>query len=286
MTWFARCLSLRTAALLALTLLSGCNFFAPPQNQPLELLANNPAATEIAALRATATIEYDRMMITMEAVNTAMRAVDLQSTRIASTLVARGTPFVDISAITPFAPTPFGVGGQNASAGVPSASVDTSGLPLVTPGGGAQGNADLTPVVPPPQVLGTPTLLPGAQAADPTPAPQALTGSALASVALSRAVGANDCPTQTASQFTTADTDIYVTALATVNAGSTISSRWLRDGAEIVVYDWTPDFALDQACIWFHMPASAVEYVPGNWTVEMTVDGTAAGSATFVIAAA
>ncbi len=267
------------AALIPATMLivSACNFFAP-QNEPLELLDANPAATEVAALRATATVETDRQMATLEAINTAIRAVDVQSTRIAATLIARGTAVIDIGFLTPLPATDLAAG----SGGQPiDPAGDSDVIPLVTPGGGAQGNAALTPNAPQPTVFTTPTPLPGAE----QPTQAAVSGGTLSQITLTRAVGANDCPTSAETVFTTADTEIYLTAVAQVSAGSQIVSRWLFGGTEIVAYDWAPDFDIDGACIWFYMPASAVEYTPGTWTVELSVNGVSAGSASFTIEA-
>ena len=265
-------------------IVSACNFFAPQNNQPLDLLDANPAATEVAALRATATVEIDRQNATLDAINTAVRAVDVQSTRIAATLIGRGTPFIDISGLTPLAPTQS-AGSSSGTANIESAR-DPAIVPLVTPGGGAQGNVALTPVDQPQTIVGTPTQLPGAQpppAATNPPVQANTSQSQLTQITFSRAVGANDCPTAAETTFTTADTEIYVTAVAQVSAGSTIVSRWLRDGAEIASYDWTPDFDIQGACIWFYIPASSIEFVPGSWTVELTINGNAAGSASFTI---
>ena len=63
------------------------------------------AQTQIAAVRATATVNADRLMVTLENAQTAVGNVDLQSTRIAATLIAQGMPFVDASEITPVIPT-------------------------------------------------------------------------------------------------------------------------------------------------------------------------------------
>ncbi len=269
------------AALIPATMLivSACNFFAP-QDQPLELLDANPAATDVAALRATATVETDRQMATLEAINTAVRAVDVQSTRIAATLIARGTAVIDIGFLTPMSPTEAAAG---TGGGQPlNQAGDADMLLLVTPGSGAQGNAALTPNIPQPTVFTTPTPLPGAE--QPTQIP-VVSSEALTQITLTRAVGADDCPTSAETVFTTADTEIYVTAVAQVSAGSQIVSRWLFGGTEIVTYDWTPDFDIDGACIWFYMPASAVEYTPGSWAVELSVNGASVGSASFTIEA-
>ncbi len=87
------------------TLLSACNFFSQPADLQTENLQNEVAQTQIAAVRATATVNADRLMITLENAQTAVGNADLQSTRIVATLMAQGTLFVDASGITPVAPT-------------------------------------------------------------------------------------------------------------------------------------------------------------------------------------
>src|SRR5215470_2792232 len=94
-------LSLITSALL---FLSACNFFSQPVDLQTENLQNEQAATQIAAVRATATANADRMLVTLSSVQTAVGAVDQQSTRIVATLIAQGTLIVDPSGITPVIP--------------------------------------------------------------------------------------------------------------------------------------------------------------------------------------
>lgn len=280
-------IAIRFAPFALMLMLGACNFFAP-QAEPLDLLESNDSATEIAALRSTATVETDRMMGTIEAVETSMRAVELQSTRIASTLIARGTPFIDASGITPFAPFD-----GNVSPDQPP-GVDDGMQPLVTPGGGAQGNSALATlnaqqgILPPSNA--TPTPIVAASNATPTfanaandPAVQSGNGS-LTNITTARAVGADDCPTGSVTSFTTADTEIYVTATAqNVPAGSVIVSRWLREGAEVALYDWSPSFDLADSCIWFYNPAGDTPFSAGSWTVELSIDGAPAGSTTFTM---
>jgi hypothetical protein len=264
----------RLVAAAAVTMLSACNFFAPQQTQPLELLDSNPAATDIAAARATATAETDRILITLESAQTAVRSVDLQSTRIASTLIARGTPFIDTSQITPLPPTPFSFSASDAGA---SAVLDPNMQALVTPGGGAQGNTLNSPPLTPLQALATPTALPGVDAGG-------VDSSVLSRITLSRGVGADDCPVQADTVFTTQDTEIYVSAVANgLTASSAVNARFSANGTEVVSYDWTPTFDIDGACIWFFMPSGDAAFAAGNWSVTLSVNGVSAGSATFTI---
>ncbi len=249
-------------------LLSACNFFSQPVDLQTEGLQNEQAGTQIALVRASATVNADRMEVTLNSVQTAVGEVNLQSTRIAATLIAQGTPFIDGNLITPVVPTEAV---QQQSAGSPIPQIAN---PLLTPGsqantvpqvsgqGSAQGDSPLLP--------GTPT----------TPdQPPADTGSAaLSSIQLAAQVGGDDCPINPTTSFTDADTDIYVTANANIAANATLTASFALNGQEVKTYTWSPGFAVNGACIWFHMPSSEVAFTPGSWTVQLTVDGAAVGA--------
>jgi hypothetical protein len=269
--WLLPLLALWSAAALA-----GCNFFAPDTSVQLLEEENRAYSTQIAEIRATATFVGDQFLATQQAAETAVRSVDLQSTRIASTLVARGTPLVDASAITPIPPTPLPIGAmlEGGSAGDNAVNPQLV-TPMVTPGGSARGSIPVGP---------TPAFTDLPQSA-PTPLPpinssgQAASGDA--------GIVTDDCPVSPTSSFTAAATTIYVTAIArSLPAGSTVTSRWLFGGVEQVSYDWTPDFDIDGACIWFFITPEAVAFSPGAWSVELLLNGASVGSNTFTIAGA
>lgn len=268
-------LNLITISVLAL-ILSACNFFTPPQNQPLDLLVDNSDATQISALRGSATSQSDLLMGTLEAVNTSVRAVEQQSTRIASTLIAQGTTVVDVSHLTPFSPTQLAF----SNSGVNSAQFDQSVQPFVTPGGGALGNVPLN--VPPTQ----PAINFTEQQVQPTEevVNVNVTTPQLTNITLTLNVGADDCPIGSTSSVSSSANDVYVTAYAqNLTASNTLTSRWMFEGAEMVTYSWSPSGNINGACIWFHMPASAVAYTPGNWSVEVLLDGIVSATIPFSI---
>ncbi|MBE2269702.1 MAG: hypothetical protein IAE80_15810 [Anaerolinea sp.] len=241
--------------------LSACNFFSQPADLQTENLENQVANTEIAAVRQTATVNADRLLITLAYAQTSVSVLNQQGTRIASTLVAAGMLMVDTSGITAVAPTPNPGGnpGANPPAGAPA------GGSLITPivgEGAARSNIEIQQP-PSPTPLAT---------ADPN-VPR------LGNFQLAGQVGVDDCPLGATTSFSSTATEIYATAIAyNVRSGDLISTRWLRDGTEIATYDWQPSFDIEQACIWFYLPASEVEFVPGNWSVEFTLNGAAAGS--------
>jgi hypothetical protein len=258
------------AALLILAgaLASACNFFAQPVDLQTENLQNQQAQTQIAAVRATATVNADRMMITLENAQTAVGNIDLQSTRIASTLIAQGMTFVDANIITQDAP----IQAAPPTDAIPQIAnpLLTQSAPVVSGSGSASGDTSLIPI--------TPTTPPVQQDQQAQSTPVDTSGAYLSSIVMTNRVGSNDCPVGNV-------TDIYVTAIANnVPANSTLEADFSLGGQMIQSYSWTPDFDIRGACIWFHMPSSDVEFTPGNWSVTLTINGAPAGSANFSIA--
>lgn len=251
----------------ALVFFSACNFFTQPVDLQTENLENEQAGTVIAAVRATATVNADHMAVTLSSVQTAVGAVDQQSTQIVATLVAQGTLIVDPSGITPVIPT---LAPQSDS----STPVSQIANPLLTPGapqvsnqGSAQGDSALVPNT-------QPTAAP--QGAQPTANPN---GPSLTNIALTEKVGSNDCPINATTSFSTSATDIYVTAVANnVGTSNTLSADFSVNGQSMKTYSWSPKFTIKGACIWFHMPSSDVTFTPGNWTVALAIDGTPLGA--------
>jgi hypothetical protein len=260
-----------------LVALSGCNFFTPPDNAvQLVQTENETYTTQIAAVQATATYASDRLMLTMEFAQTAVRNVDAQSTRIASTLIVRGTMVVDSSNITPIAPTqraategqvaptPTGVSGQVVA-------------PIVVGEGSARGSIDLPE--PTPVLTALPQITPNVNNSNDTGS-----SPSLSNVTLSGAVGGDDCPVSPSSQFSAQDESIYVTAVGNnLTPNNLITSRWMFNGTQVATYDWSPPGNVNGACIWFYITQEGVEFTPGNWGVELTIDGNAAGGASFTI---
>lgn len=238
---------------------SGCNFFAPPAAE--QTLAADYAATstQIVNIRQSATALADRLAITLEHAQTAVRAADAQSTRIAATLLATGIPFVDTRNITPLFATPV----PDQIVGIDGNASPVFAITPVTSGEGAQGNSTLQSQ-PSPTPVTTTTINPEAPR--------------LENILLTQAVGADDCPTGATTVFPTNSEGVYVSALAfNLFPTNIVVSRWLREGVEVVNYDWSPGFEIEQGCIWFYMPASDVDFSAGNWGVQLELDGILVG---------
>jgi hypothetical protein len=244
--------------------LSACNFFTQPADLQTEN-QNEQAETQIAAVRATATVNADRLLITLENAQTAVGNIDLQSTRIASTLIASGMAFVNASDITPVLEAT-----QPAQAGNPNVPVIANPLltpnaPVVTGSGSAQGDSQLFPAT--------------ATTNAPAPTQPATNPNApLSQITLTREVGADDCPVGSTTSFSSGDSEIYVTAVANTLATNTITASFALNGQEVQSYSWSPGFDIQGNCIWFLMPASEVTFTPGSWTVSFDVDGTPVGA--------
>ncbi|MCC6617049.1 MAG: hypothetical protein IT320_26490 [Anaerolineae bacterium] len=242
---------------LLLLTLSACNFFAPGSDVQTQEAAHQAAGTQVAILRQTATYEMDRLLVTQEAVQTAVQDIMLQNTRTAVTMIALGTTFIDAQMITPAAPL---------------TALDGATQPpvAVTPGGVAQGGANGE--------------VPQAQATAPA-ATGDPTVTSLANIVTSESVGADDCAVSPSTSFSSTTPGIYVVATA-FNLGpqNTITYRWLRDGAEVWVDSWSPRGETNGQCIWYYLTPAEVELGPGNWSIDILIDGAMAGTpASFTI---
>lgn len=274
----------RTAmAGLVIGLAGGCNFFAPPSDIQTENLQSEIARTQIAAIRATATVNSERLLITAEFAGQAIDNAAQQTTRIAATLIALGTPFIESLALEnpglpPAQPPPVTAVGPSVAAlatlapgVIPTSTAPTSFNPLITPGigGGARGGATL--VLAPPTAAAGNASPAGAATLDPN-------GPNLVNIQVATSVGADDCAVNPSSVFTSGVAGLYVVATArNIPAGANLSARFTRDGAEVRPYDWTPDFAINGACIWFWAPAEEVTYTVGAWAVTLAINGVPVG---------
>lgn len=247
-------------------LLAGCNMFAPEASQQTLQAERDTRGTSVALAAQTATPQSQRYAITLESALTAVGRARIQTTSIAATMLALGTPFIDTRFITPMPPesgdsqqTQPQIGGSN-DLGIVVPVIQ----PTIVGEGGAQGNstivnpADFTPV---PTLTTDPTL--------PT----------LTNIVTASGVGANDCASSVVSDFPTTASGVYVVATAVnLSAGAQITAHFLREGVEQIFYTWSPSFNIPEGCIWFYMPAGDVSFSPGNWAVQFDLNGSPYGS--------
>ena len=235
----------RLLAFLLVGLAAACASVSPAE-RTLET-ENEMLATQVADMRATATIAADRLRITIEYGQTAVGQARRQNEMLAATVAALGG---DVGSVRPGAALP-----------TPSlAALDVAAAPA--PGGT------------PPAALAQPPLTPT------TPPPPSLYN-----LVTAEGVGPNDCALAAVSQFSTAAQRIYVVATAAnIAPGTRLASRWFRDGAEVIRHEFRPDFAIQQACVWFFIDPTETPFTPGSWSVQLEIENTPAGApVTFTI---
>jgi hypothetical protein len=181
-----------------------------------------------------------------------------QRGQLQATLIARGADPAAVGAnITPVAPvTPLPDAAADAASTTGGAVVPTSApgdVPITPPG------ADLTPT------SGAP---------------------ALANIVTAANVGSDDCAAGVTSTFSASSDRIYVVATAfNIPPGTSIVSRWFQNGQQVISHDFTPDFDINDACIWFFIDQTDVAFTPGSWSVDLEINGVVTGpSTTFTIA--
>lgn len=212
----------------------------------LTLVAQNVAmSTSIADARITASVEADRMQITLEYAQTEVERAHDEGTALSSTLVARGTPAAAFSNLTP----------QPGALNAPSpaaAQAPSSDNPLATPDTSTGNTSEITATPDVPR---------------------------LTNIVLSSGVGDNDCALDTQTQFSTSAEKIYVVATASnIPKTSTLTSHWLRGSDEVAKFDFQPKSDIGQACIWFYIDQTDVQFTAGEWSVSLDIAGTPVGS--------
>lgn len=246
-------------------LLSACNMFAPPASQQTLQAERDTRATEVAIARETATPQADRLALTMEAAQTSVSRAAAQTTRIAATLLALGTPFVDIRFITP---QPLSTNDPiNPDISIGSDSNVQPIIPVqptIIGQGGAQGNTALDT---------TPDTIPATEVTPDLNTPN------LVNLTVTDTVGADDCAVGNVTAFTPAASGVYIVAQANnLTPNNRLVARWLREDVEQIFYEWSPGFNIASGCIWFNMPTSDVDFAAGNWSVQLELDGQPVGA--------
>ena len=205
-------------------------------------------STQLVNLQTTATVERERLQVTVEYVYTRIARAEARQGEMISTLQERGidTSSLPEAVTLPASPTNEGIPALNATAGPP-------------------------PSTPTPVIIVTPF-----STATATPFPTLANGEPLRlqDIVMATEVGADDCAVGVTNQFRADATRIYVVARAVgVTAGMVITSHWQREGAELRSFDYAPDFDIADACIWFFAEPVDFPFEPGNYTVWLALDG-------------
>jgi hypothetical protein len=99
-------------------------------------------------------------------------------------------------------------------------------------------------------------------------------GPILYGVVTAEGVGENDCALASVNAFAATTPNIYVVATAAnIEPGMTLTSRWFAGDEERSTFDFTPDFAIAQNCVWFFLTPEDTEFTPGNWSVQLELNG-------------
>jgi hypothetical protein len=223
--------------LLAALVLAACQ----RQNEiQLTLIAQNATLqSEIEAVRQTATVDAERLQITVAYAGTLVGRAEEQRAQLQATLVARGA--------------------DPASLGNVQVPLNT---PFPMPGG-----------TPDPANAAVPTI-----AGDVVVTPEAPAQPALTNVVMASGVGSDDCALNPTNNFVSSIGEIYVVATGeNITAGTNIAARFSVAGTEIR-HDFTPDFDIDGACIWFFIDEADLEFRPGTWSVTLELNGVSATS--------
>jgi hypothetical protein len=236
-----------SALLIIVLLVSACG----SSTEQLTIVANNEiASTQIADVRASATIVRARMQTTLDFAGTRAIEVEQQAQFLRSTLVALGT---DSAFINESLPLP---GDFPTFTPQPTSPIN---IPTPPPVVSQERNAQGTPI----------QITPGS--------PEIITQPRLENIVLSSGVDDNDCAINVNPRFTPDSTEIYVVATAyDVPAGATISSIWQSNGQEVAQFSFQPDTNVNGSCIWFFIDQTDAEFVVGTWSVELRINDTPA----------
>lgn len=239
-------LSLTIYRLILLLLLGGVLAACGTQEEADRLVDEHErASTQMSALYATSTVGAARMRTTLEYAETRVSAAATQSQLLKATLVAMGTPFEYLDAF------------QRQVIG----DLLVQAAPLATQPAQNAGPTDI-PVT---------LFVPPTPSPPPTPDP---TQPRLEDAVTSTGVGPDDCARGVTTEFSSSDSEIYVVARA-INAppNTSFRSRWLFEGQERISHSFTPDFRIDNACIWFYIDTTETPFTVGTWSVTLEING-------------
>ena len=222
--------------LLASVLIAGCQ----RQNEvELTLVAQKISLeTQIGAIRETATVDAERLQITVDYMGTLVGRAEEQRSQLQATLVARGVDPSSIGAADSQLTTPFPTPDSGVVNNVPGAT-----QPILT--------------------------------LEPTPE---ITIPSLQNITMAPGVGSDDCAVNPTSSFSVDTPEIYVVATGVnITAGTNVAARFAIAGQEIR-HDFTPDFDIDGNCLWFFIDQNDLAFTAGTWSVLLELNGTAASS--------
>lgn len=250
------------SVLVGLMLLAACTT-TPAQVQLAT--EHSLAGTQVANLRATDSVQNARLLTTLDFVSTQVGVAATQSRFLKATLETLGTP---AETLNRYQQEMIGSIMQPPTAQPSSTDAPDSAAVSSAPG------ATRAPASPEPTrpvvTMNFPTQRPSATAAATIdPNRPTLTNTVTAS-----GVQDNDCALDSVSQFSADTVEIYV--VATVNnapENTRFTSRWYRGEELLTEFDYTPDFEINGECIWFFAEPADFNFTPGQYAVQMLING-------------
>jgi hypothetical protein len=165
---------------------------------------------------------------------------------------------------------------QPAPAMTAAPSRATSGQPGLTPTGAVSDGASVAG--------GTPATQ--AAAAAQTPPPDQVQTSFSQTTTATSVSPDDSCPVGATRVFPADEDQIFVvTTIRNLQAGSTISARWMVNGEEYAYEQncWTPTDDWDQVCAYCEITSPGSGFTAGDWTVELFLDDNLRSQARFQV---
>lgn len=255
----------RVFALIILTaLLTACG--VDPAGDATALSDHIALSTQVIEARGTATHAADERAVTLEYLATASTLAAQRQRQILLTLTRSGVDTSRVMDITPRA-TPT------------NAAMDAAAT-LAISGPDVAGGVTRLPSTPQFRTaVPTNTSVAPTATIDPN-------GPIFTEPMTALGVDSDDCALEPTFSFTAQTPEIYVVAVANnVQPGMVLASRWYKDGVELAVFDFQPDFAIDDNCVWFYATSEDFPFDAGAYSVQLEIDGRmAAPPVTFTIA--
>ncbi len=224
------------------------------------LVAENAMlSTQIVDLRTTATYQADELKQTQEYIETIVPRANRLRDEIASTLQAAGIDVTQAAVqanpnFTLATPPPQSSGSSGAQAQQPVIVQGTTIFPSAEPNSGISG-----PATGPTATVGEPMLY---------------------NLVTAEGVGSNDCALSSVTTFSPDTAQIYIVATASnITAGSTLSAQWYLNDTLLIKQDFSPKDDINDNCIWFYAEPVDFPFTPGNYRVDLLINGNAVAGA-------
>jgi hypothetical protein len=240
----------RAGALIGIVALLALAACGPGTIDPTLVAEHDALSTQIVDLRATATVLFDQLALTSEFGGTSVARERRRNLELIATLQSFG---LDPTALAQVSPQPP----QSTATPLPQAQPPQPGP--ITP-------VPVTNAAPP---VGGNAIIPTATSGTQT----------VFNVITAENVGENDCAIGPMSSFSSSAERIYVSATAAnITPGTVLGSQWYDAANTLLVsHDFTPDFEINENCIWFYVDQTDFAFTPGNYAVQLTINGAASG---------